>query len=82
VRSFLPKSFKILYHLPIAALKQKLRKKIMIPEKKGQVIGGIIGLLIGCACAYFIWGFSSPGGIVILAGSGIGGLIGYCISKK
>jgi hypothetical protein len=49
----------------------------MKPEKKGQLIGGVIGLLFGCIIAYFLWGFSSPGGIVILTGFAIGGLIGY-----
>lgn len=54
----------------------------MKPEKKGQIIGSIIGLLIGCTIAYSVWGFSSPGGIVILAGVGIGGIFGHSIAKK
>lgn len=54
----------------------------MKTEKKGQLIGSVIGLLIGCIIAYLIWGFSSPGGIVILLGFGMGGIIGYNLGKK
>ena len=54
----------------------------MKPEKKGQIIDGSIGLRIGCTSAYLLWGFSSPGGIVILAGFGISGIVGYSIAKK
>ena len=49
----------------------------MKPEKKGQLIGGAVGMLIGGVIAYFLWGFSPPGGILILAGFAIGGLIGF-----
>jgi hypothetical protein len=51
----------------------------MKPEKKGQIIGGVIGLIIGSLMAYLIWGFSPPGGILILFGAAIGGFIGYKI---
>jgi len=54
----------------------------MRQEKKGQLIGGIIGALAGGLAAYLIWGFSSPGGILILAGFGVGGLIGYSLGQK
>ena len=49
----------------------------MRPEKKGQVIGGAIGLVIGAVIAYMIWGFNSPGGILIIFGFAIGGMIGW-----
>jgi len=54
----------------------------MKAEKKGQLIGGVVGFLIGSIVAYLLWGFSSPGGIVILFGFAIGGFIGYSIGKK
>lgn len=54
----------------------------MKPEKKGQVIGGAIGLVIGAVIAYMIWGFNSPGGILILFGFGVGGVIGWQIGLK
>lgn len=54
----------------------------MKKEIKGQLIGGIIGVLFGGLAAYLIWGFSSPGGILILLGFAIGGLIGYSLGLK
>ena len=54
----------------------------MKPEKKGQVVGGSIGLFIGAVAAYMIWDFNSPGGILILFGVGIGGMIGWELGKK
>ena len=54
----------------------------MKPEKKGQLIGGTIGLLIGSVIAYMLWGFSPPGGILILAGFAIGGLIGFNLGRS
>ena len=54
----------------------------MKPEKKGQLVGGLIGLLIGTAAAYAIWGIKPPGGILILLGFAIGGMIGWNIAKK
>ncbi len=54
----------------------------MKPEKKGQLVGGAIGLVIGAITAYAIWGFNPPGGILILAGFGIGGLIGWNIGSR
>jgi hypothetical protein len=33
----------------------------MKAEKKGQPIGSIIGLLIGCIIAYLLWGFHRLG---------------------
>ena len=54
----------------------------MKSEKKGQRIGSVIGFLIGSIIAYLLWGFSSPGGIVMLFGFGIGGIIGYNLGKK
>ena len=49
----------------------------MKPEKKGQLAGGVMGLLLGGIAAYLLWGFRPPGGILILAGSGVGGAVGY-----
>ena len=54
----------------------------MRPEKKGQLIGGAIGMLIGAVMAYVFWGFKSPGGIVILVGFSFGGLAGWRIGLK
>jgi len=56
--------------------------KNMKPEKKGQFIGGIIGLVLGSLIAYIIWGFSSPGGIIILLFFSIGSMIGWNVKKK
>jgi len=55
----------------------KMRKEI-----KGQLIGGIIGALVGGFAAYLVWDFSSPGGILIIAGFAIGGFIGYSLGLK
>ena len=54
----------------------------MKAEDKGQLFGGFIGLIIGSIIVYLLWGFSSPGGIVMLFGFGIGGIIGYKLFKK
>jgi hypothetical protein len=54
----------------------------MRPAKKGQLIGGLIGMILGCLVAYMIWGIASPGGIVILFAFAIGGLIGYNLGLK
>ncbi|MFC2083682.1 LapA family protein [Bacteroidota bacterium] len=53
----------------------------MKPEKKGHIIGGSIGLVVGGLAAYLIWGFESPGGILILFGFAIGGFIGWNLGK-
>jgi hypothetical protein len=54
----------------------------MKPKKKGHIIGGAIGLLIGTMAAYMIWGFNSPGGILILFCFGVGGIIGWNLGLK
>ena len=54
----------------------------MKPEKKGQLIGGAVGTLIGGVIAYLLWGFSPPGGILILTGFAIGGLIGFNLGRS
>ena len=51
----------------------------MKPQKKGQLVGGTVGLILGGVLAYIIWGFESPGGILILAGFAFGGLAGWGI---
>ena len=54
----------------------------MKPEKRNQLIGGIIGLVIGTAAAYLIWGFHAPGGILILFAFATGGFVGRQIGRK
>ena len=54
----------------------------MTTKKKGQFIGGTLGLLVGSIIAYLIWGFSPPGGIIILFCFAIGGLIGWNVGEK
>ena len=54
----------------------------MKDENKRQLIGGFIGVIIGSIIIYLFWGLSSPGGIVMLFGFGIGGIIGYNLFKK
>ena len=79
-----------LYHTPqkpdiiVLSIRSKLHYKIrdMKAEDKGQLFGGFIGLIIGSIIVYLLWGFSSPGGIVMLFGFGIGGIIGYKLFKK
>lgn len=51
----------------------------MNSAKKGQLVGGLIGMAIGAVVAYMLWDFKSPGGLLILIGYCIGGLTGYSL---
>jgi hypothetical protein len=41
-----------------------------------------LGMVIGSAAAYSFWGFSPPGGILILAGAGAGGVISHLLTRS
>jgi len=47
----------------------------------GQIIGYLTGGVVGTLVALHIWGFTTPGGIIMLAGAAGGGVSGYFLGR-